>query len=123
MLQIKLSRIGKKKMPTYRLVILEKGRDPYGNTLEILGNYNPRLKTKAFKTERVKYWISKGAQPSPTVHNMLVSENIISGAKVKAWRPKARAAQEAKPSGEQLKEAKSEEENYEGYENEDIDEE
>jgi ribosomal protein S16 len=90
--------------------LAEKREAVKGQFIEILGNYNPRLKTKAFKTERIKYWISKGAQASPTVHNMLVSENIVSGPKVKAWRPKVKKkeGEVAKSAGEQPKEAKSE---------------
>jgi len=113
MLVIRLTRIGKKNQPAYRVVLADKKRAVKGKFQEILGNYNPRLKTKALKAERIKYWISKGAQASPTVHNMLVSEKIISGPKVKAWRPKkktqeAKAAQEAKIASEQPKETKSE---------------
>ncbi len=85
MLQIKLSRIGKKKMPTYRLVILEKGRDPYGNTLEILGNYNPRTKKGEYKIERIKYWLEKGAQTTDTVNNLLLANKIIEGKSKKSY--------------------------------------
>ena len=101
MLVIRLTRIGKKNQPTFRVVLAEKREAVKGKFIEILGNYNPRLKTKAFKTERIKYWISKGAQASPTVHNMLVSENIVSGPKVKAWRPKVKKGEAAKLAGEQ----------------------
>ncbi|MFH1192459.1 MAG: 30S ribosomal protein S16 [bacterium] len=88
MLQIKLSRIGKKKMPTYRLVILEKGRDPYGNTLEILGNYNPRAKKGEFKIDRIKYWLSKGAQTTDTVTNLFIANKIIEGKTKKSYKIK-----------------------------------
>ena len=73
MLSIRLSRVGKKKMPSYRLIVTEKTRDPWGKVLEQLGTYDPLAKPKkvAFDLERVKYWMSKGAQPSATVHNML----------------------------------------------------
>lgn len=113
MLVIRLTRIGKRNQPSYRVVLTEKKNPVKGKFIEILGSYNPRLKTKAFKAERIKYWLSKGAQASPTVHNLLVSEKIIETAKVKAWRPKkktqeAKAAQEAKTAGEQPKEVKSE---------------
>ncbi|MFA6393590.1 MAG: 30S ribosomal protein S16 [Patescibacteria group bacterium] len=84
MLAIKLSRIGKKNQPHYRLIICEKGRDPYGEALEILGNYNPHSKDLQVKNERIKYWISKGAQMTPTVNNLLVENKIIEGKKVKA---------------------------------------
>lgn len=92
MLAIRLTRIGKKNQPSYRVVLAEKTSPVKGKFIEILGNYNPRLKTKALKAERIQYWISKGAQASATVHNLLVSEKIISGPKVKAWSPKKKEA-------------------------------
>ncbi len=107
MLVIRLTRIGKKNQPSYRVVLADKKRAVKGKFIEILGSYNPRLKTKALKGERITYWLSKGAQASPTVHNMLVSEKIISGPKVKAWRPKKKE-QATKSAGEQPKEVKSE---------------
>jgi small subunit ribosomal protein S16 len=77
--------MGKNKQPTYRLVISEKNKDPWGNSLEILGNYNPRTnpKTINLNAERIKYWIGKGAQTSATIHNLLVDQGIISATKRK----------------------------------------
>ena len=84
MLSIRLSRAGKKHQPAYRLVVLDARKDPWGDYLENLGFYNPFSKKAEFKTERIKYWLGVGAQPSPTVWNMLVSQKIVSGAKMKA---------------------------------------
>jgi small subunit ribosomal protein S16 len=86
MLTIRLSRVGKKKRPSYRLIVSEKGRDPWGSQLEILGQYDPLATPKkiAFDAERVKYWISKGAQTSATVRNILIDQKIIEGEKAKA---------------------------------------
>lgn len=84
MLAIRLSRIGKKNKPFYRLVISEKGRDLYGRALEILGSYNPHNKELKVKSERIKHWLEKGAEMSPTVNNILVGKGIIKGKKVKA---------------------------------------
>lgn len=86
MLSIRLSRVGKKKQPSYRLIVCQKTKDPWGTYLENLGNYNPRTnpKTIQLKAERIKYWMSKGAQPSGTVHNLLVDQKIIEGTKVKS---------------------------------------
>ena len=83
MLTIKLSRIGKKKQPAYRIVIMEKARNPRGKALEILGNYNPFSKKINLEKERIKYWIGKGAQSTDTVHNLLVKHGIIEGKKRK----------------------------------------
>lgn len=86
MLTIRLTRIGKKNKPTYRLIISEKARDPYGRSLEILGSYNPHTKVTQVKAERIKYWISKGSGMSAVVNNLLVSQGIIQGKKVKATK-------------------------------------
>lgn len=88
MLTIRLSRIGKKKKPMYRLIISEKARDPYGRALEILGAYNPFTKELTAKKDRIEYWLSKGAQMSPTVNNLLVEKEIIKKDKVRAYAPK-----------------------------------
>ncbi|HUT22441.1 MAG TPA: 30S ribosomal protein S16 [Candidatus Bipolaricaulota bacterium] len=82
MLKIILSRIGKKHQPFYRITVLEKSKDPWGNYLEKLGHYNPRTKEIKLNAERIKHWIANGAQPSATVHNLLVKNEIISGKKV-----------------------------------------
>ncbi|MBI4812354.1 30S ribosomal protein S16 [Candidatus Falkowbacteria bacterium] len=84
MLTIRLSRIGKKNKPLYRLIISEKSRDPWGRALEILGSYNPHAKNLQARTDRIKYWLSKGAKMSPTVNNLLVDKKIIESKKVKA---------------------------------------
>lgn len=76
---LRLQRIGKKKQPSYRLIVSEKAKDPQGTNIEIIGMYNPMGKenTVSFDADRVKYWISKGAQTSNTVHNLLVGQGII----------------------------------------------
>ena len=88
MLSIRLSRRGTKKKPVYRIIVVEKARDPYGRYLENLGTYNPHTKDVVIKADRVKYWISEGAQATPTVHNLLVSQSIIEGEKVRASKSK-----------------------------------
>jgi small subunit ribosomal protein S16 len=88
MLVIRLSRIGKKNQPSYRLIISEKARDPYGKALEILGSYNPRSKELQAKQDRINYWIGNGAGMSVTVNNLLITNNIIKGEKIKATKKK-----------------------------------
>jgi small subunit ribosomal protein S16 len=84
MLIIRLIRTGKKNAPSFRIVLIEKTASPKsGKFLEILGNYNPRLKEVNFKKERIKYWLSQGVQISETVHNLLVKGEIIKGPKIK----------------------------------------
>lgn len=92
MLSIRLSRVGKKHQPSYRLVVLDARKDPWGDYLENLGTYDPFSKKAQFKTERIQYWLGVGAKPSPTVWNLLVSQKIVQGAKVKV----AKVAKDAK---------------------------
>ena len=75
MLTIRLARIGKKKQPFYRVVVTEKTRPRNGRFVEIIGTYDPLRNPAAVKIdgERVKYWLSKGAQPSDTVRSLLRS--------------------------------------------------
>jgi len=81
MVTLKLARVGKKKQPTFRLVATEKGSDPWGHNLEILGWKNPRTKETKLEVERIKYWLSKGAQTTPTVNNLLIDQKIVTGEK------------------------------------------
>jgi small subunit ribosomal protein S16 len=109
MLSIRLSRVGKKKQPIYRVIVLDNRKDPWGDYIENLGTYNP-LKTPKeviLKADRVKYWLSVGAQPSETVHNILVDEKIIDKPKVRATSPKKKAKEEGT---EQAKPAEKKEE-------------
>jgi len=93
MLTIRLSRVGKKNKPLYRVIISEKHKDVYGDSLEILGSYNPHTKELKINAEKTKYWLSKGAGMSDTVNNLLVEKKIIEGKKLKA--SKARTPKKA----------------------------
>jgi len=86
MLHIRLRRIGKKKQPTYRLIVCEKSKDPFGDYLENLGTYNPRTTPSEInlKADRISEWISKGAQCSDTVWNILVDQGVVKGEKRKS---------------------------------------
>lgn len=103
MLKIILSRTGKKKQAFFRIIVTQKTKDPWGTYLEILGNYNPRSKQLEIKTDRVKYWISQGAEPSATIWNMLVSKGIVEGKKkgvTKISNKRAAKIAEAKKTAE-----------------------
>ena len=73
MLAIKLMRTGAKKRPSYRIVVKEKQSKRDGAYLENLGTYNPTREPAEInlKSERVQYWISKGAQPTDTVRRLI----------------------------------------------------
>jgi len=83
MLVIRLARHGRKNQPTYRVVLQEKDWAPSSKVLENLGNMNPHTNpaTVKLEVERIKYWLGQGAQPSNTVHNMLVTAGVITGEK------------------------------------------
>lgn len=81
MLSIRFSRIGKKKMPYFRIIVLDKHKDPFGAFLENLGTYNPRSKELKINADRIKYWIGKGAEASSSIHNILIEKKIIEGKK------------------------------------------
>lgn len=83
MIVLRLSRVGKRKQPSYRIVAQEKRRDPWGTSLEILGNYNPRTKQLVVKADRVKHWLSTGAQASASLNNLLITKGVIEGEKMK----------------------------------------
>ena len=73
MLVIRLARMGAKKKPTYRVVVIEKERARDGRFHEIVGQYNPLTTppTVHLETARIQYWMEKGAQPSETVKRLL----------------------------------------------------
>ncbi|MFH1252990.1 MAG: 30S ribosomal protein S16 [Candidatus Uhrbacteria bacterium] len=81
MLSMRLTKVGKLNRPEFRLIVVDKHKDPWGKAVEILGNRNPRTKENTFKVERIKYWLSKGAQPTATVHNILVDMKLMEGKK------------------------------------------
>ncbi len=83
MLMIRFQRIGRTNDPAFRIVVLEKERAAKaGNIVELLGTYNPRSKTLTLNEEHVKEWITKGAQPTDSMHNLLVAKGVIAGKKI-----------------------------------------
>jgi len=71
-LMIRLSRMGARKQPHYRIVVIEKARARNGRPVEVVGTYNPRTNPASIemKRERVDYWVSKGAQMSERVNKL-----------------------------------------------------
>lgn len=82
MLAIKLRPIGKKKQRSFRVVIAEKRSKLKGKFIEDLGWYNPHTDLFSLRADRVKFWVASGAQPTDTVHNILISAKILEGAKI-----------------------------------------
>jgi len=83
MLKIRLQRVGRKNDPSFRVVVTDSKRGPKsGDNIELLGSYNPRADKTQIKGDRVRHWMSVGAQVSDTMHNLLVNEKIIEGKKI-----------------------------------------
>ena len=83
MLKIRLQRIGRKNDPSFRVVLTDsKNSTKSGKFLQILGTYNPKAGETKFESEKIKYWISKGAKLSGTMHNFMVHEKIVVAKKI-----------------------------------------
>ena len=78
MVKIRLKRKGRKKKPLYRIVVIEDSNQRDGITVEDIGTYNPHTEpaTISVKEDRVKYWISVGAEPSNTVNRLLATVGL-----------------------------------------------
>lgn len=77
--KIRLKRMGSKKRPFYRIVVADSRSPRDGRFIETVGTYNPLVEENqvTLKEERVLEWLSKGAQPSDTVRNILSKEGVM----------------------------------------------
>jgi small subunit ribosomal protein S16 len=83
MLSIRFKRVGRKNQPSYRVIVTPKrAGGPKGRPVEYLGWFNPFSKNFALKKERVLYWLSQGAKPSNTLHNLLVKAGVVKEKKI-----------------------------------------
>ena len=75
---MRLTRIGAKGKPSYRVVVADSESPRDGKFLEILGNYDPNQNPAAviLKEERVRQWLAKGAKPTLTVSQLLEKKGI-----------------------------------------------
>lgn len=79
---IRFQRIGRKNDPAFRIAVLPKASGPKaGSYVDLVGTYNPKTKAVTLKPDAIKDWISKGAQVSPSLHNLLVKEGVIDAPK------------------------------------------
>ncbi len=76
---MRLSRIGSKKRPYYRIVVIDKRRARNGRFLEVIGQYNPIANPVQLDIngERAQYWLAKGAAPSETVLSILRKKELV----------------------------------------------
>jgi small subunit ribosomal protein S16 len=116
-LMIRLARVGARKQPHYRVVVIEKERARNGRPVEIVGTYNPRTNPASveLKRERIDYWRSKGAQVSERVGKILgfattttapaepVASSVLSrevaACESPAWKCRISAGQRLSPAG------------------------
>jgi small subunit ribosomal protein S16 len=76
--RIRLTRVGSKKNPVYRVVVADSRSPRDGKFIEIIGRYNPQADPSIieFDEAKVRDWMSKGAQPSETVRRLLKAKGI-----------------------------------------------
>ena len=77
--RIRLRRTGRKKAPTYRIVVADSRSPREGKFIEIIGQYAPRTGEKALNLDiaRANYWMDNGAQPSDTVRSLLRKAGVL----------------------------------------------
>lgn len=82
MITLRLQRIGRRNDPHFRVMATDsKNAAKTGKFIEIVGTYDVKMGTFAVKADRIKYWISVGAQTSNTLNNLLINHNVIEGIK------------------------------------------
>lgn len=100
MLNIRLQRVGRRNDASYRLVVINsKFAAKSGKAIEVLGSVDFRRKTilaDGFKADKIKEYMSKGAKPSDTVHNLLVDAGVVKGKKINVLSRKSPIKAEVK---------------------------
>ncbi|MGM0439472.1 MAG: 30S ribosomal protein S16, partial [Patescibacteria group bacterium] len=128
MLRIRLSRVGRKKQPFFKIVVIPRGAGTKSrNFRDEVGTHDPVNKETIIDADKARGWIAKGAQPTDTVHNLFVKYGVITGRKVEA-HDKDPVEPEEKPEEkeekqEEKKETKEEESKEEPKEEEDKEDE
>lgn len=83
MLMIRFQRVGRKNDASFRMAVLEKTAGPKaGKYVDLVGTYNPKTKQITYKADRIKDWMGKGAQVSPSLKNLLIKNGVLEGVKV-----------------------------------------
>jgi small subunit ribosomal protein S16 len=79
MVRIRLRRVGAKKQPSYRVVVIKSEAPATGRPIEVIGHYNPRTEpeTVVVQEDRALYWLGVGAQPSKTVLRLLQKTGVM----------------------------------------------
>ncbi len=76
---MRLTRVGKKKQPSYRVVVTDQRKPRDSEYVEVVGHYNPVRQPAEvdFKPDRIHYWLAKGAQPTETVRSLLRRQKLM----------------------------------------------
>ena len=110
MLMLRLKRTGRKNQPSYRVVVSPSGLGgPKAKPIEYLGWLNPLKKTFNLNKERIQYWLSQGARPSATLHNLLVKTGLLQAKKIAVHQKPAPKEPAQEPAKEQPVSAPSQE--------------
>jgi small subunit ribosomal protein S16 len=90
--KIRLRRTGAKKQPSYRFVIADSRSPRDGRFLEIVGHYNPRRSPVdlVLDEDKVKRWLGRGAQPTPSAAKLLADRGLYDKAKVPVRKARTR---------------------------------
>jgi small subunit ribosomal protein S16 len=99
LLKIRLARVGKKKQPTYRVVVADARAPRDGAYVEIIGHYNPRTEPNTFviDEDKARDWMKKGAQPTERMHKLLSTVGLMAPPVYAPPKPKAQP-QAARPA-------------------------
>ncbi|XLQ19763.1 MAG: 30S ribosomal protein S16 [Candidatus Moraniibacteriota bacterium] len=108
MLVIRFNRVGRHNHAQYRLVVQEKTKAPSGKHIAIVGSYDPHSKQTVLKEDMIKKFLANGAQPSDSVYNLLVRNDIIKGEKRTVKLPEKKV-EEKEEGSEDVAEEKKEE--------------
>ncbi len=102
MLRIRLSRVGKKKRPAYRVVVADSRAPRDGATVDIIGHYDPLTDpaTIVINEERAHHWLERGAQPSEAAAKLLAKKGVIDQIERKFTPVEAEAQVEATADAE-----------------------
>lgn len=104
MLRIRLQRVGRIHESHFRVVLTEsQNSTKTGRVQEVLGSYDPRDNNPTINADRVNYWISVGAKPTDTMHNLLVTKGIIKGKKINVLPKKSAPVKVEEPVKEEAK--------------------
>lgn len=114
MLKIRLKRLGAKKNPTYRIIVINSTTKREGKPIQELGHYNPKTKVMQLDKASAESWIKKGAQPTETVAYLIKNCNADGTLDYKkketvklSKKAQAKAAAEAEAKAQAEAEAKA----------------